>query len=188
MKRYLTAFGMTQSMFCAIPSPFRRWDEKARSCMLLFLPVIGLEIGVLWVALEWIFRSLQVPALVLGLVLSVFPYLVTGFIHLDGFMDVTDAICSWQDLERRREILKDSHVGSFAVVWCVIVETESDAETEVSAEEETGTEANAETETVSEAEEENVIEEVTASESVETIVEEKNNSDKGNEETELSQE
>jgi len=69
-----------------------------------------------------------------------------------------------------------------------LFETESDAETEVSAEEETGTEANAETETVSEAEEENVIEEVTASESVETIVEEKNNSDKGNEETELSQE
>jgi adenosylcobinamide-GDP ribazoletransferase len=38
--------------------------------------------------------------------------------HLDGFMDVTDAVKSWRDLERRREILKDSHVGAFAVIAC----------------------------------------------------------------------
>lgn len=31
-------------------------------------------------------------------------------------MDVTDAVKSWRDLARRREILKDSHVGSFAVI------------------------------------------------------------------------
>ena len=31
-------------------------------------------------------------------------------------MDVTDAVGSYRTLERRREILKDSHVGSFAVI------------------------------------------------------------------------
>ena len=31
-------------------------------------------------------------------------------------MDVTDAVKSCRDLARRREILKDSHVGSFAVI------------------------------------------------------------------------
>ena len=31
-------------------------------------------------------------------------------------MDVTDAVKSWRDLEKRRAILKDSHVGSFAVI------------------------------------------------------------------------
>ena len=36
-------------------------------------------------------------------------------------MDVTDAICSWRSLEKRRMILKDSHVGSFAVVWCIFL-------------------------------------------------------------------
>ncbi|MBR2950766.1 MAG: adenosylcobinamide-GDP ribazoletransferase [Lachnospiraceae bacterium] len=121
MKKYLHAYAMCQSMFCAIPCPFKVWDEKARSCMLLFLPVIGLEIGALWVGLKWLLGFLQVPYLVLALVLCAFPYLVTGFMHLDGFMDVTDAVCSWRDLNRRREILKDSHVGSFAVVWCVFL-------------------------------------------------------------------
>lgn len=118
MKGYLTAFAMTQSMFCAIPCPWKKWDEKARPYMLLFLPAVGLEIGALWVLLDRILVLLGIPAPVCALAMCALPYLVTGFIHLDGFLDVTDAVCSWRDLERRREILKDSHVGSFAVVWC----------------------------------------------------------------------
>jgi len=121
MKKYLTAFAMAQSMFCAIPCPFRAWDEKARPYMLLFLPAVGLEIGLLWVLMDIVLRGIGVPNPVYGLLMCALPYLVTGFIHLDGFMDVTDAVCSWRDLERRREILKDSHVGSFAVVWCIFL-------------------------------------------------------------------
>ena len=116
MKTYLFAFAMCQSMFCAIPFPCRVWDEKARGKMLLFLPVVGLEIGLIWAALAWAVRALKLPATVAGLALCVCPFLLTGFIHLDGFMDVTDAVGSCRDLEKRRAILKDSHVGSFAVI------------------------------------------------------------------------
>ena len=112
MKTYLCAFAMCQSMFCAIPFPGRLWDEKARGKMLLFLPVVGLEIGLVWAALAWAVRFLKLPALVGGLALCACPFLLTGFIHLDGFMDVTDAVKSWRDLEKRRAILKDSHVSS----------------------------------------------------------------------------
>ena len=92
---------MCQSMFCAIPFPGRLWDEKARGKMLLFLPVVGLEIGLVWAALAWAVRFLKLPALVGGLALCACPFLLTGFIHLDGFMDVTDAVKSWRDLEKR---------------------------------------------------------------------------------------
>ena len=121
MKTYFNAFVMCQSMFCAIPCPWKNWDDKARGKMLLFLPVVGLEIGLIWVILAQICRRLALPALVTGLILAAYPYLVTGFLHLDGFMDVTDAVKSWRDLERRREILKDSHVGSFAVINIVLL-------------------------------------------------------------------
>ena len=121
MKKYLTAYSMTQSMFCSLPFPCKAWDEKCRPYMLLFLPVIGLEIGALWVLASFILRYFDVSAFVYGLVMCALPYLLTGFMHLDGYMDVVDAVCSWRDLERRREILKDSHVGSFAVVWCVFL-------------------------------------------------------------------
>lgn len=120
MKTYLYAFVMCQSMFCAIPAP-QIWDEKAKSKMLLFLPIIGLEIGAIWAVLAWLCRLLNLPAMVTALVLSAYPYIVTGFLHLDGYMDVTDAVKSWRDLKRRREILKDSHVGSFAAIGIVLL-------------------------------------------------------------------
>ena len=120
MKTYLHAFVMCQSMFCSIPAP-QIWDEKAKDKMLLFLPIVGLEIGAIWAILAWLCRLLNLPALVAGMILCAYPYIVTGFIHLDGYMDVTDAVKSWRELERRREILKDSHVGSFAVIGIVLL-------------------------------------------------------------------
>jgi len=120
MKTYLHAFVMCQSMFCAIPAP-QVWDEKAKDKMLLFLPIVGLEIGAIWAAIAWACRLLNLPVMVTTLILTAYPYIVTGFLHLDGFMDVTDAVKSWRDLERRREILKDSHVGSFAVIGVVLL-------------------------------------------------------------------
>ena len=121
MKKYKIAFQMTQSMFCSLPFPSKEWDETCRPYMLIFLPMIGLEIGFLWVLIDWLTNYFAIPALIRGLILCGWPYVVTGFLHLDGFMDVVDAVCSWRDLEKRRAILKDSHVGSFAVVWCVFL-------------------------------------------------------------------
>ena len=112
---------MCRSMFCAIPCFWRVWDEEARDKMLLFLPAVGLEIGAIWALLAWFCRYLALPAVVQGVVVGAYPFVVTGFIHLDGFMDVTDAVRSCRDLARRREILKDSHVGSFAVIGIVLL-------------------------------------------------------------------
>ena len=120
MKTYLHAFAMCQSMFCSIPVP-QVWDEKAKDKMLLFLPIVGLEIGAIWAGIAWLCRLLNLPTMITTLVLSAYPYIVTGFLHLDGYMDVTDAVKSWRDLEKRREILKDSHVGSFAVIGLVLL-------------------------------------------------------------------
>lgn len=112
---------MCQSMFCAIPFPGKIWDERAKDKILLFLPVVGLEIGAIWAALAWLCGYWGAPPLVRALVLCAWPYVATGFMHLDGFMDVTDAVRSWRDAARRREILKDAHVGSFAVIALVLL-------------------------------------------------------------------
>lgn len=121
MKQLLHAFAMCQSMFCAIPCPWHIWDEEARDKMLLFLPVVGLEIGAIWAGLAYLARLIGLPALVTGVILCACPFVLSGFIHLDGFLDVTDAVRSCRDLQRRREILKDPHVGSFAVIGCVLL-------------------------------------------------------------------
>ena len=121
MKLYLYGFWMCQSMFCAIPFPGSFWKEEARDKMLLCLPLVGLEIGLLWGAIGWLCGLLNLPQSIRGLALCAYPFLVTGDIHLDGYMDVLDAVKSCRSLERRREILKDSHVGAFAVIGCVLL-------------------------------------------------------------------
>ena len=80
-----------------------------------------LEIGLLWWCLGLLCRFLGLSQAVSGIALCAMPFFATGFIHLDGFMDVTDAVGSCRDLAKRREILKDSHVGSFAVIGVVLL-------------------------------------------------------------------
>lgn len=118
MRRNLTACGMCFSMFCSLPSPFHKWEEEARPQILLFLPLVGLWIGLLWMGLAYVLSYLKIPALVSGAFLCSYPFVITGFIHLDGFLDVTDAVKSWRDLTERRRILKDPHTGSFATIAC----------------------------------------------------------------------
>ena len=55
-----------------------------------------------------------------GAVLAAVPLLVTGGIHMDGFLDTCDARASWGDREKKLEILKDSHTGAFAVISGVL--------------------------------------------------------------------
>ena len=79
MKKYKIAFQMTQSMFCSLPFSGKEWDETCRPYMLIFLPMIGLEIGFLWVLIDWLTKYFAIPALIRGLVLCGWPYVVTGF-------------------------------------------------------------------------------------------------------------
>ena len=121
MKRRFRALTMCLSMFSAIPCPRIRWDEEARPLTTLFLPFIGAVIGGLWALAAYLLRLVGAPRLVVGAVLCAFSYLITGGIHMDGFADVVDAVRSCRDLDERRRILKDPHVGSFAVMFSALV-------------------------------------------------------------------
>ena len=115
----ITGFFMAWGMFLAIPCPYKRWDEAARPFMLAALPLIGVIVGGVWVAALWLCRFL--PLSVAALLLTAAPWLCTGFIHLDGYMDVCDAVLSRRDLATRQRILKDSHSGAFAVIGMVLL-------------------------------------------------------------------
>ena len=120
MKLVVTAFFMAWGMFWMIPCPVKWWDERARVGMLLFLPVIGAMIGFVWALCAYLAERF-IPGRIAAAALTIVPYVLNGFIHLDGYMDCADAVLSRRDLETRRKILKDSHVGSFAVVALVVL-------------------------------------------------------------------
>lgn len=107
---------MSLGMFSSIPCPYRPWNEKARRLMLVFLPPVGLVIGFIWYGLYLLTDRINLPLQLQTSVLMLYPYLITGFIHLDGFMDTSDALLSRRPLEEKFRILKDPHTGAFAVV------------------------------------------------------------------------
>ena len=51
-------------------------------------------------------------------VLTALPVLLTGGIHLDGFLDTVDARSSFRTREEKLRIMKDPHIGAFAVIGC----------------------------------------------------------------------
>lgn len=125
MKKWFIGFSMCRSMFCAVPTALHSWDDDCRDKMLMCLPILGAELGLVWYAAAYFSFLLGLPNLIRGLLVGFCMYFLTGFIHLDGFMDVVDAVRSYRPLQQRREILKDSHVGSFSVIAVCVLLTAS---------------------------------------------------------------
>lgn len=114
----LKSFCLAFSMYSKIPMPRVEWEEKNMKYVLCFFPLIGIVQGVAMYLL-WLLRGkigVFIPFEVFALAGCVVPVLVTGGIHLDGFMDTMDALHSWQDKQRKLEILKDPHVGAFSCI------------------------------------------------------------------------
>ncbi len=121
MKRLMYGFFMAWGNFFAIPCPHKVWDDSCRSIMLGWFPIFGGIMGGLWYGLYLLCLKLGIPLQLAALVLALFPFLFSGCIHLDGFMDCSDAILSRRPLEERQKILKDSHVGAFAVISLAVL-------------------------------------------------------------------
>ena len=79
-----------------------------------WFPLVGLLIGVMLVGLEWLL-ALAFPVYLTAALLVVFLVIVNRCLHLDGLMDTCDGLFGGQTPERRREIMRDSSVGAFAV-------------------------------------------------------------------------
>jgi len=119
--RYIKGFYMSLGMFTGIPLPFHIWDNKLTSIMVASLPLIGAIIGLIWWAAALLLIIPSLPLMMVSAILTVVPFFVAGFIHLDGYMDTSDARLSYRSLDDKLRILKDPTVGAFSVVMLVIL-------------------------------------------------------------------
>jgi len=121
MKRLAKGFYMALGMFWAVPLPVQIWDDKSMSLMMSFFPVVGGLIGALWWGTAELLAFGGVHIILVAAVLAVFPFFLTGFLHLDGYMDTSDAVLSRRPLEDKLRILKDPHAGAFAVIMAAVL-------------------------------------------------------------------
>ncbi|HBG11300.1 MAG TPA: adenosylcobinamide-GDP ribazoletransferase, partial [Clostridium sp.] len=86
--------------------PQLEWTTERMKYAMCFFPLIGAVIGLLEFAVYLGCNALGFRNL--GQILPiVIPILVTGGIHMDGFLDVVDARSSYGDRKKKLEILKD---------------------------------------------------------------------------------
>lgn len=120
IKRLMNSCGIAFSMYSKIPMPQCDWTDDNMKYVMCFFPWIGAVIGALCIGWQQLAIWLGVGDPLRVVVLMLIPFFVTGGIHLDGMLDTADALSSWRPMERRIEILKDSHAGAFAILICVV--------------------------------------------------------------------
>ena len=91
------------------------WDYNKCGRGGAFFPVIGLVVGGCLLIVSKIGLALF-PAVIVAAFLILAGVIITGGLHMDGFMDSMDGLFSGRDRERQLEIMKDSRVGSFGVL------------------------------------------------------------------------
>lgn len=83
---------------------------------LCFFPLVGAVIGAAEYGAGRLLLWAGAGRLLFAAVMTVLPVVLTGGIHLDGLLDTADALASCGDRKKRLEIMKDPHIGSFAVI------------------------------------------------------------------------
>ena len=84
-------------------------------------PLVGLAVGALAALTVWLGDFLRLPpGVVAALALAVMA-MVTGALHEDGLADTADGLFGGRDPQRRLEIMKDSHIGSFGTLALLLV-------------------------------------------------------------------
>ncbi|MBO4904644.1 MAG: adenosylcobinamide-GDP ribazoletransferase [Lachnospiraceae bacterium] len=114
IKKILAAF----SLYSRIPVP-HSWAGDDIEGAITPLPLVGVLIAVVMFGLAYLLDLLKCPVFAGAVIVTAVPLLVTGGFHADGFMDTADALRSYADREKKLEILKDPHIGAFAVTGLV---------------------------------------------------------------------
>lgn len=116
----LRTIAVTFAQYSRIPMPRFEWKESDMRYSMAAFPLVGVVTGLLWLLLYGFAVKVSIPAVATALLLGAVPLIVTGGFHVDGFMDVADAINSYGSREEKLRILKDPHIGAFSVIRLLI--------------------------------------------------------------------
>ena len=116
MKNLFESMLIAFSMYSKIPMPKVEWNDKNMKYAMCFFPVIGVVTGVCVQIIGTLLIKSTFGSLFFSVIMTLLPIMITGGIHLDGFLDTMDALSSWGDKEKKLQILKDSNSGAFAII------------------------------------------------------------------------
>ncbi|MED5460100.1 MAG: adenosylcobinamide-GDP ribazoletransferase [Pseudomonadota bacterium] len=117
MKHALYGMLLALQFLTRLPLPVAcPWTPATRRWAIRAYPLVGLMVGALLACVALLLGQWQTPSPIAALVLLSLWVAISGGLHLDGVMDLADALGSNQPLERRWEIMKDPQIGSFGML------------------------------------------------------------------------
>lgn len=116
MKKIWNSLVLAFAMYSKIPTPRADWEKENMRYVLCCFPLVGVVIGAAVYGWGLASRYYSVGNVLRAAIFVLLPVLITGGIHMDGFLDTCDALHSYAPKERKLEILKDSHAGAFAII------------------------------------------------------------------------
>jgi len=81
-------------------------------------PVVGIIIGLILAGAYWLLIHILPPAVVSG-ILIVASVVLSGGLHLDGFVDTCDGIGGHKDAQARWKVMHDSRSGAFGIIGVI---------------------------------------------------------------------
>lgn len=119
MKSIINSFIIAFSMYSKVPMPKASWEEENMRYVMCFFPLIGVVLGAVIFGWDYVGRYLPISRMFHTVIMVLIPIVITGGIHMDGFLDTTDALKSYGTVEKKLEILNDPHTGAFAIMACI---------------------------------------------------------------------
>ena len=98
------------------------FDERSLGRSGMFFPLVGLILGALLAGAD-LLAGMIFPPLAASAAVLVAMVIITGGMHLDGFMDTVDGVFSGRPREKKLEIMRDSRVGAFGALglFCLLL-------------------------------------------------------------------
>lgn len=133
-RRFGTGFLLAFQFFSVLPVRKQlSMDKTAITAMYASVPLLGLFFGSVLAGTVWLTRdATDVSSLLISFLVVTIGLILTGGLHMDGLADTGDAYFSYQDREKRLDIMADPRIGAFgtmvlllAIVGKIIIVAES---------------------------------------------------------------
>ncbi|MEE8359392.1 MAG: adenosylcobinamide-GDP ribazoletransferase, partial [Candidatus Omnitrophota bacterium] len=117
MKRFLLALKFLTII--PVPGKLGTYSPDNVGGSLRYFPLVGALIGVILCLVA--FAAGAMPGLAVAALLLAASFILTGGIHIDGFADTCDGLCSGKAKDGILKIMRDSHIGAMGTACVVII-------------------------------------------------------------------
>lgn len=121
--KLLKGFVINLQFFTIIPISVKvPMDEDHLERSVQTFPLLGLLQGSVYAAVLYgLLQWTPFTPLAVAFIITLLTIVMTGGLHLDGWIDTCDAYFSYREKEKRLEIMTDPRVGAFGVISVIIL-------------------------------------------------------------------